>query len=46
MMDKARSQPNYKILNRIIQVVKQAFTDKTDQGDDDEESGKKVDEKK
>lgn len=43
MMERARTQPNYKILNRIIQVVKQAFTDKTDQGDDDQESGKKGD---
>jgi|LakMenEpi03Aug12_release.lakeMendotaPanAssembly.Ray.scaffolds.fasta_scaffold5108414_1 hypothetical protein len=43
MMERARTQPNYKILNRIIQVVKQAFTDKTDQGDDDMESGKKGD---
>jgi hypothetical protein len=25
MMDKARTQPNYKILNRVIQVVKQVF---------------------
>lgn len=45
MMERARTQPNYKILNRIIQVVKQAFTDKTDQGEDDE-TGKKGEEKK
>lgn len=28
MMQRARDQPNYKILNRIIQVVKSVFTDK------------------
>lgn len=32
-MTSAREQPNYKILNRIIQVVKQVFTDKSDQQD-------------
>lgn len=33
MMKRAREQPNYNILNRIIQVVKQVFTEKNDKSD-------------
>ena len=30
MMEKARKEPNYKTLTRIIQVVKAVFTEKVD----------------
>lgn len=33
MMENARTAPNYKILSRIIQVVKQVFRDKSEQQD-------------
>ena len=36
MIDKARTQPNFKIINRLIKVIKQVFQDKTDQGKEDE----------
>ena len=36
MIDKARAQPNFKIINRLIKVIKQVFQDKTDQGKEDE----------
>lgn len=41
MMQRARDQPNYKILNRIIQVVKSVFTDKSSDDDGADDTGKK-----
>ena len=42
MMEKARSEPNYKTLTRIIQVVKAVFTEKMDQ--ENKKKGKGADE--
>lgn len=41
MMQRAREQPNYKILNRIIQVVKSVFTDTQSDQDGADDTGKK-----
>lgn len=41
MMDKARTQPSYKILNRIIQVVKSIFTDNSAQEEGGDDTGRK-----
>lgn len=41
MMQRARDQPNYKILNRIIQVVKSVFTDSSNDEDGADDTGKK-----
>ena len=37
MLDTVRTNPNYKVINRVIQVVKSVFTDSTDQGKEEEE---------
>ena len=51
-MDKARAEPNYKTLTRIIQVVKAVFADKIGEqegkkkGDEDAEMEEDEEEKK
>lgn len=41
MMETARTQPSYKILNRIIQVTKQSFIEQTTNDGADDIKGKK-----
>ena len=40
-MDNARKNPNFKVLNRLIQVVKQVFREQNDEGGDGADDIKK-----